>query len=74
MTPYKIKKKCYLSRSCLVDTRRMLLFMAEQLFLPAGEIWLMHKADTQCSVEGKEEAKGQKRFFMFKFFLSCHKI
>ena len=38
MTPYKIKKECYLLRSCLVDTRRMLLFMVEQVFLPI-EVW-----------------------------------
>lgn len=36
MTPYKIKKECYLLRSFLVGTRRMLFFMAEQTFLPMG--------------------------------------
>ena len=33
----------------------------------------MHNADTQCSVQGREEPKGQ-RIFFFKFFLSCHKM
>ena len=36
MTPYKIKKACYLLRSFLVGARRMLLFMVEQVFLPMG--------------------------------------
>ena len=31
--PYKIKKECYLLRSCLVGARRMLLFMVEQVCL-----------------------------------------
>ena len=40
------------------------------------EVWLMHKADTQCTVEKREEAKGQrqKKKFMFKLCLSCHKV
>ena len=25
------------------------------------EVWLMHKADTQCTVEKREEAKGQRQ-------------
>ena len=38
MTPYKIQKECYLLKSCLVDAGRMLLVMAEQVFLPMGDI------------------------------------
>ena len=38
MAPYKIKKECYLLWSCLVDSRRMLLFMVEQAFLLMGEV------------------------------------
>ena len=35
------------------------------------EVWLMHKADTQCTVEEREEAKGQrKKKIMFKLCLS----
>ena len=63
MTPYKIKKECYLLRSCLVDARRRLFFMVEQVFLPMGDVWSMHNADTQCTVEGREEAKRQRHFF-----------
>ena len=38
VTPYKIQKECYLLKSCLVDAGRMLLVMAEQVFLPMGDI------------------------------------
>ena len=74
MASYKIKMECYLLRNCLVDARRMLLFLIEQVFLLLGEVCSMPNADTQCTVVGKEEAQGQRKFFMFKFFLSCHKI
>ena len=33
----------------------------------------MHSAGTQCSAQGREEAKGLRKFF-FTFFLSCHKM
>lgn len=46
VTPYKIRKECYLFRSCFVDARRMLLFMDEQGFLLIEEVWLMHNTDT----------------------------
>ena len=32
----------------------------------------MYNADTQCTVEGREEAKEQGKCVLFKFFLSCH--
>ena len=66
MTPYKIKKACYLLRSFLVGARRMLLFMVEQVFLLIGEF----NVDTQCTVKGRKEVKEQRKFFMFKFSLS----
>ena len=73
MTPYKSKKECYLLRSHLVDARGMLPFMVEQVFLLMGEVWPLHDADTQYTVEGREEAKGQRKCFMLKFFFSCIK-
>lgn len=39
----------------------MLLFKVEQAFLPMAEVWLMHNADTQCIVGGREEDKGQRK-------------
>ena len=30
----------------------------------------MHNADTECTVGGREEAKGQRRIVMFKYFSS----
>ena len=74
VAPYKIRKECYLLRSCLADAGRMLLFVVGQVFLPKGEVQLMCNADIQCTVGRGKEAKGQKESFMFKFFLSCHKI
>ena len=76
VTPCKIKKECYLLRSCLTNAGRMLLFMVEQVFLPkeggGGGGTLVHawSGYTVCSVE-KGEAEGQRRLFMFK--LSCYK-
>ena len=63
MTSYKIKKECNLLSSYLVAVWRMLLFMVEQIFLLMGEVWWMHSADIQCTVEGREEAKGQRKLF-----------
>ena len=73
VTLYKIKEECYLLRNCLVDVGRMLLFMVEQVFLPVGEVWSTHNADTQCTVGGEGKPKGREEFFL-KFLLSCHKI
>ena len=56
-------------RSCLVDVGRMPLFMAEQVFLLMGEVWLMHNADTQCAVEGEGRPKGREEFLCLNF--SC---
>ena len=49
--------------SCLADARR-LLFMAEQVFLPMGEVWLMHNAGTQCKVGDEGRPKLGKRFYV----------
>ena len=69
MTPYKIKKGCYLLRSCLVGARRMLLFMVEQVFLLMAEVWLMHNADTPCTVGEVRRPKGREEFLCLNF--SC---
>lgn len=34
----------------------------------------MHDADAQCTLGGGEEAKGQRKSLMFKFFLCCLKM
>ena len=42
--------------------RGMLLFMAEQVFLPMVEVLLIHNADTQCTIGGRQEGKGHRKF------------
>ena len=69
MTLEKIKKLCYLLRSCLVDAKRMLLFMVEQVFLLMGEVLLMRNADTQCTVGGERRPKGREEFLCLNFSL-----
>ena len=49
MAPYRIKKECYLWSSCLAGAGRMLLFMAEQVFLLMGEVWRMRDAENRAS-------------------------
>ena len=65
-------QECYLLRGCIVDGRRMLLFMVEQVCLTVGEVWSRHKADTRCTLGRERKPKGRENF-LFKFFLSCIK-
>lgn len=44
--------------------------MVEWVFLPTGEGWSMPNADPQFMVQDREEAKGQRKKFIFKIFLS----
>ena len=53
----------------LIDARRMLLSMVEQLFPPMGEVWSMHDTDTQCTVWGERRPKGREDFLCLNF--SC---
>ena len=74
VTLYEIKKECYLLRSCLVDARRMLLFMVHRYSCP-WERFGWHK--TQINNTPSGERRGQKaenNLLKKKFFLSCHKI
>ena len=73
MAPYKIKKECYLLRSCLVDAGRMLLSMVEQVFLPT-EVWLMHSADTQYTVWERGGWRTKKKNLCLNVSCFCHKI
>ena len=65
MTFYKPERKCYLLRSCLVGARRMLLLIVEWIFLLMGEVWLMHNADTQCTVGVDGWPRGREEFLYF---------
>ena len=70
MTPWKIRKECYLLRRCLVLMLGEHCSLGSQVFLGMVEVWSMHKTDAQCKAGGREGAKGR-RSFMIKFFLSC---
>ena len=69
-TPYKIKKECFLLRSCHADARRMLFFMVEQVFLLMGEVWSMHNIDIQWPVGGERRPKGREECIYVEIF-SC---
>lgn len=51
----------------LIDARRTLLSMVEQLFLPVGEVWSMHNTDTQCALWGERRPKGKEDFLCLNF-------
>ena len=55
---------------------RMLLFMVEQVLPPVGRsgpcIMSIHNADTQQ--RGREENKGQRKMFTFKFSMTFLRI
>ena len=74
MILYQIKQEGNLPRSCVVDARRILLFMVEQGCLLMGEDWSMYITDTQCAVQGREEAIGQRKIVMLKLFSTCLRI
>ena len=46
MASYEIKRECSVLRICLVYPKKMLLVVFEQVFLPMGEVWTLHNADT----------------------------
>ena len=50
------------------NTRGVLIFMVEQVFLPKGKVWWIPNAHTQCTMWREERSKGRKEFFMFKVF------
>ena len=48
--------------------------MVEQVFFLIWMVWMMCNSATQCRLDGGKEEKGNRKIFMFKHFLSCHKI
>ena len=57
----KTLKKLYF-KDLFINVTRMLLFMVEQVFLTMDNIWSIYNADIQCTVGGREEAKGRDKF------------
>ena len=59
----KNKKGCYFLGTFLADARRMLFFKVEQVFQPAGDIWLMKNTDAQCTMlDEKKRLKDRENF------------
>ena len=67
MALYKIKKECYLLRSCLADAGKILLFIVEQEFLPVGRFgsWTKRVASAQCGERGGQRQRNLKNIYLF---------
>jgi hypothetical protein len=70
----RIKKEASLLGSCLIGLKIIFFFMVEQVFFPDMDGLADANSATQCRVDGGKEEKGHRKIFMFKHFLSCHKI
>ena len=57
---------------CLIDARKMLLFLFEQVFQLMMKIRSMHNEDTHVQEERERKPKGRENFLCLKFFLSCY--
>lgn len=65
VTPYKIKKECYLLRLCIVPAgKMMLLFRVEQVFLPMGRFDFASQSYTMYS-GGERRLKSREEFFVY---------
>ena len=57
-------------RGCLINARRMLVFVVEQVFLPTWMVWWIQNVDARCTAEGRP--KGRENFVCLNF--SCFAI
>lgn len=70
-----LRKECYLTRSYIdVFRKRKTDFYGWARISAIGEAWLTYNADVQCTAEGRQETKEQRKKIMFTVFLSCFKI
>ena len=69
VTPYKIKKEFLSFKESILG--HCCSFHLSRLFLTIRECWLLHNADTQCTVQGERQPKG--RDSLFEFLLSYDK-
>lgn len=65
MAPYKIQKVCYLLKMCLVDSRKMLLFVTELIFLLKEEAWSMTVQIHNAQQKGE---RGRENLLCLNFF------
>ena len=66
---YKIKKKNYFLKELSFLCEENISLYGWAGISTTGKIWMMYNADTQYRVEGREEAKKQRKkiFFFFNF-------
>ena len=67
VVPYEIKQEGYLLRSYLVDARRMLFFMAEQVYLPMGRSGRCKMQIPNAQQRGERRPKGRETFLCSNF-------
>lgn len=63
------KKRILFLKSCLVEDRRMFLFIVEHVISADGEVLIAAKHRFTMHNRGEKRPKGREKF-MFKFFLS----
>ena len=66
--PLRTDKRMLSCEELWLVLEEQLIFMFEQVLLPLGSL---ANADAQWTVDRREEAKGQRKSFMFEFFLRC---
>ena len=64
VTPYKIKKQCYLLRHCIAPAGKVLLFTVEQVFLPMGRFDFVSQSYTVYS-GGERRLKSREECFVY---------
>ena len=62
--PLQDQEGMYLLRSCLVDARRILYFMVEQVFLPMGRFDFVSQSYTMYS-GGERRLKSREECFVY---------
>lgn len=69
-----LRKEYYLLRNYMAGMGRRKIDLHGWAGISAsGEVWLTHNACVQCPLEGKEEAKAQRKGFI-NFFMSYLKV
>ena len=66
-------QECYFLKVTLLMLRDYCC-MVEQVILPIGKVWLMHIADTQCTVVGEGGGQSSEKKIMFNSFVLAYNV